>query len=203
MLVLALGMIASPMLAEDQEDAWVLLGELRDGLTAAAQAASFVQHFLPAGFATGDQESGKLYLSLPECVRWDYLLPYPKTFLFCETTLYTWNPGDEAGRRLLLPDSDQPGVDLLRLQLDDLRQRYLAEVERSLDGSTEVVLSPRSEDVEIAEARLTIDATGRRLKALSYRDREGNSSRFEITAYQSLVDGGHFDPPADIEWFDQ
>jgi len=184
-------------------DPWSVLGELRDNLADRPLKASFVQIFQPAGFSTGDRETGNLYLSLPQCVRWDYEEPFPKTFLLCDSTIHTWNPGDQAGRRFLLADSDEPGIDLLRLRIEDLRQRYDAYVEEEEDGNLRVILSPLSESPTIAEARVTMDKQRRLLSALSYRDMEGNTSRFEITAYESFDGTDHFEPPTDLDWLDQ
>ena len=195
--------VTAPSQAAEAQDPWSLLGELRDNLGGGSQQASFVQIYRPAGFTTGDRETGHLYLSLPDCVRWDYEDPYPKTFLLCRDTIHTWNPGDQAGRRFLLVDSDEPGIDLLRLQIDDLRLRYEARTEKGEDGSLQVILSPHVPSPAIAEARLTIEPSRQVLSILSYRDQEGNTSRFEITDYEPHEDASYFEPPADLEWLDQ
>jgi len=189
--------------ALDVEDPWSVLEELRDNLAAGTLRAGFVQIYRPAGFTTGDRETGHLHLSLPDCVRWDYDEPYPKAFLLCQSTIYTWNPGDRAGRRFQLADTDEPGIDLLRLHLDDLRRRYEARVERTQDGSFEVILSPLVASSTIVEARVTMDSERQVLSNLSYRDLEGNVSEFEITAYQPFADAGQFEPPSDLDWLDQ
>lgn len=189
--------------AADVTDPWMLLGELRDNLEATTMRAGFVQIYQPAGFSSGDRETGYLYLSLPACVRWDYEEPYPKTFLLCENTIHTWNPGEQAGRRFLFPESDEPGIDLLRLQLEDLRQRYDGRVEEREDGSLEIILSPRSESPAIVEARVTMDDQRRELTNLSYRDLEGNVSRFEIMGYVPVDASDRFEVPEGLDWLDQ
>lgn len=189
--------------SEDTHDAWRLLDTLRGNLSATSQRASFVQEYQPAGFSSGDRESGDLYLAIPECVRWDYLEPYPKSFLLCDTEIHAWNPGDGAGRRFTFIDSDEPGIDLLRLRLEELQQRYSAQLENDQRESIVVVLSPRSESVAIAEARLTIDLPAEHLLGLAYTDREGNVSRFEISGYQPLSERAVFEPPAGLEWIDE
>lgn len=189
--------------AAEAQDPWSVLEELRGNLGARTLKAGFVQTYRPAGFTIGDRETGDLYLSLPDCVRWDYAEPYPKTFLLCQTTIHTWNPGDQAGRRFHLVDSDEPGIDLLRLRIEDLRLRYDANVEVKPEGILEIILSPRLADSTIAEARLTMDADRQLLSTLSYRDREGNLSRFEITDYLPADDADRFQPPADLDWLDQ
>ena len=188
---------------EESRDPWQLLETLRRNLSATPQRAGFVQEYLPAGFSSGDRESGDLYLAIPECARWDYLEPYPKSFLLCENEIHAWNPGDRAGRRYTFSGSDEPGIDLLRLRLEELQQRYTAQLEDSQQQPIVVVLSPRSESFAIAEARLTMDSLAEHLLGLSYSDREGNVSRFEISGYQPLSDRAVFEPPAGLEWMEE
>lgn len=199
-----LGVIGGISVAADSarpEESWAALTTLRSNLEAQPLLAEFVQEYLPAGFTSGDRESGVIYLDLPGCVRWDYLEPYAKSFLLCGAEIYTWNPGEGAGRRFEFTDNEEPGIDLLRLRLEELEQRYGAHSESDSTG-TEVVLTPLAEDAPISEARLQIDPTGERLAGLSYSDREGNHSRFTISDYRPLEDSSAFELPADLEWVD-
>ena len=185
------------------DDPWLLLGQLRENLSATPQKARFVQEYLPAGFNTGDRETGVLYLAIPRCVRWDYLDPYPKSFLLCDTEIHTWNPADSAGRRFEFSDSDETGIDLLRLRLEELQSRYHARLEIGDQNSIIVVLSPVNADFVLTEARLRVDAPGQRLLGLSYSDQEGNTSRFEISGYEALADEAVFEPPTGLEWIEK
>lgn len=193
----------APASAAESPDAWSVLRELRDNLAAEPKTAEFVQIFQPAGFTTGDKESGHLYLSLPGCARWDYDEPFPKVFLLCEDTIHTWNPGEQAGRRYQLTNSDEPGIDLLRLETEILRSRYDARLEADQEGSLQVVLTPRNAGQSLVEAEISMDLQRQFLLSLSYRDLEGNASRFEIGDYESLDPMGLFEPPSDLEWLDQ
>ena len=95
-------LFAGSSAAQDEIDAWARLEALRDRLEGEDVRADFVQTFLPAGFSAGDEESGILYLAIPECLRWDYQQPYPKTYLVCGQEAFTWNEGETQGRRFLL-----------------------------------------------------------------------------------------------------
>jgi len=65
-------------------DPWSVLSGVRESLVAAGPTgAEFSQVYVPAGFTSGEKEAGKLALALPDCLRWDYVAPYPKSFLLC------------------------------------------------------------------------------------------------------------------------
>lgn len=187
----------------ETEDPWSVLTSLRDHLSAAPQSADFVQIFQPSGFTTSEREEGQMHLSLPTCLRWDYETPYPKSFLLCESMVYSWNPGETTGRRLRLEKSDEPGLDLLRLRVEELQSRYEARVQTSSDDSVEVVLVPTTEDRLLAEARIRVDPMANQLLALAYEDLEGNATRFEISNYRSLESPLELLPPDDLEWIDE
>jgi outer membrane lipoprotein-sorting protein len=208
LLLLGLGLLApSPQIGAETPSpapnrAWGYLEELRDSLAATPQGADFVQTYLPAGFSSGEQENGRLALALPDCLRWDYETPYAKTFLLCDDTVYSWNEGETSGRRQLIEAHNASGLDLLRLGVDGLRQRYAAALEAADEGRVEVVLTPLEPDGEIASARFAIDPRSVRLLALGYSDLEGNLTRFEISGYSRLGSRDVFVPPEDIHWLE-
>ena len=109
--------------AAGAEEPWGLLERVRDELTRSPRQADFVQSYIPAGFSSGEQEEGRIFIALPDCVRWDYQSPYAKSFLLCEETVWTWNEGETSGRRQQLVADEQQGLDLLRLSIESLRGR--------------------------------------------------------------------------------
>ena len=98
---------------------------------------------------------------------------------------------------------EQQGLDLLRLSVESLRGRYSASVETTASGSFEVLLSSLTPKDAIRDARFLIDADRNLLVGLSYRDLEGNLTRFEISGYGPLGPGSVFAPPAKIEWLEE
>jgi outer membrane lipoprotein-sorting protein len=194
---------AAPAAAQGS-DPWALLESVRNSLVEAGPTgASFVQTYMPAGFSSGEKESGKLALALPDCLRWDYEDPYPKSFLLCGGLIHSWTPEDRTGRRYRVDRKNEPGLDLLLLGVDDLKKRYQATTRPAEGGRIEVALSPKGQVTELADASLTVDPESRRLVAVSYHDREGNLTRFEISGYQSLPRQGRFSPPSGIRWEEQ
>lgn len=181
-------------------DPWATLAEVRKALIAAGPtAAEFVQTYVPAGFTTGEEERGRLALALPDCLRWDYLDPYPKSFLLCGGEAFYWNSEDRTGRRYAVDREKEPGLDLLLLGVEELRKRYRATAEAA-GGRVEVTLTPLRELVELAGARMVVDAASLRLTEVSYTDREGGRSRFVLGGHAPLAEDGLFSPPEGIAW---
>lgn len=189
--------------AAEARDPWASLTAVRRALIAAGPtAADFTQRYVPAGFATGEEEGGRLALALPDCLRWDYTEPYSKSFLLCGSEAFYWNPDDGTGRRYPVDREREPGLDLLLLGVDELAERYAARVED--DGSRlAMVLTPRA-GTETAggftRATLRIDPATDRLVELSYLDAEGNRSSFTIGDYRPLAEDGLFTAPESIVW---
>ena len=205
--------LAAPLAAADRApSAWSLIEAVRASLAADGRLqADFTQTYTPAGFSTGETESGRLALALPDCLRWDYTGLEAKSFLLCGRDAYSWNAGDTEGRHQRVESRDEPGLDLLLLPLDHLRQRYDAAVTPGADGPT-IKLTPRADagakgtpPAKSASGRsplaaqLELDPTGKRLRSLSYTDRDNNATRFAISGYRLLTDGSLFTPPA-LQW---
>jgi hypothetical protein len=188
-------------------DPWKVLQGVRQSLVdSGPTAAAFTQTYIPAGFSSGDSESGRLALALPDCLRWDYQDPYPKGFLLCGGVAHSWNSQDKKGRRYRIDRKNEPGLDLLLLGVDDLKNRYRA-TSRILDGGRIAVdlapLAAKGRQVEeLTDASFVVDPAAQRLAEVSYHDREGNLTRFVIKDYKGLPRQGQFSPPSGIRWED-
>lgn len=186
----------------ESTDPWTRLEVLRAALVSGVpQRADFVQTYTPAGFSSGDRESGSMAFKLPQCLRWDYELPYAKSFLLCDGVVHTWNPGEDAGRRAFLDPLNEPGFDLLILNTADLRTRYQAAWRRLENGHHELQLLPNDPAYPIQQATLEIDPRLEHLTSVRYRDRQGNQTEFRFTGYQLLAEGTTFMPPQ-LTWLE-
>lgn len=190
--------------ATSLEDPWARLADARDSLSRGPLAAAFAQTFVPAGFSTGERETGRVLLGLPSCLRWDYETPYPKSFLICEETVWSWNEGESTGRKHTVEaGEDETGLDLLRLSVERLRDRYEARAEPVEDGRLKIVLVPLEPGARITRAGLTIETGNDRPVEITYLDLEGNTTRFELSGYRPVDEAGGLSPPADFEWLDE
>jgi len=189
-------LLASSTIADD--DAWDKLASVRDALSAAKVQAGFTQTFLPAGFSTGDEERGTLYVGLPDCLRWDYEEPYPRRYLLCGQTIWVWSPDEEIGDRYLGVSREETGLDFLMLSVERLQRKY----EATLEDDGTITLTGLDNAAAFTIARIEADpATGRPTR-LSYTDLEGNETSFDLGTYGAIEDREAFLPPAGIEWVD-
>ena len=185
--------------AEGAADPWALLAQTRERMhQTGPRLLSFTQTYLPTGFDRGEEESGNVALDLPKCVRWDYDNPYPKSFLLCGETLWSWNSGEPAGQVYDL-DQAQPGLDLLLLATDELAQRYTATAQPA-GNATRVQLVPKAGGTNVLrDAAILIGQDGH-LRELTYRDAEGNRTTFRFTQRRALSDRAVFTPPNNVKW---
>lgn len=183
------------------EDPWSALERLRTRMAQpGGLAADFVQTFTPAGFASGEVESGRVALQLPDCLRWDYLQPYRKSFLVCGARAHSWVEGEPRGQRTTIEARHEMGLDLLLLPIAELRGRYRAAAQVATEGQLDLVLEPLGADSPLVAANLALDLARERLSTLEYRDREGNVTSFRFSAYRPLDDPEAFTPPREIDW---
>jgi outer membrane lipoprotein-sorting protein len=193
-----------PSSAQAADDPWAVLRGVRDSLAdSGPTVAKFTQTFIPAGFSSGQQESGQMAVALPDCLRFDYDEPYEKSLLLCGETAHYWVPEDRTGRRYGIDRDEEPGLDLVLLGVDQLEDRYDAKMATASGGRRAVILRPRQQRGELVEATLTVDPKSQRLVAVAYKDLEGNETRFQITGYRNLSDGDRFRPPSGITWRDE
>ena len=203
-LLAALALLPLGAAAQDA-DPWATLKSVRQSLVdAGPTGANFVQTFTAAGFSSGDQESGRLALSLPDCMRWDYTNPFPKSFLLCGGTVHAWNEGDQTGHRYRVDRKKEPGLDLLLLGVDELKSRYQATAKAGRrTARSRSPSSPRrrtSPSSRTRRSRSTPRAAGWSPSPITTG--RGTSTRFEITGYQDLARQGSFSPPGGLRWVD-
>ena len=196
---------AAPAPAADppKDAAWQAIETFRGNLARRSPfTAKFVQTYLPEGFSTGEKESGRMALHLPDCLRWDYDEPYPKSFILCGDVIHFWNQGETEGQIDEIDAKHEPGLDLLLVGVDELQRRYAATSKRGAEGVS-ITLKPTKPNEFVAEATLEIDSKLDRLLVLRYLDPEGNRTEFRISGYEAGVATGTFNPPKDVKWLDE
>jgi hypothetical protein len=182
---------------------WQALERLRGELAhAGTLGTEFTQSYVPAGFESGDTETGTVALGLPDCLRWDYRQPYAKSFLVCGAHAWSWVEGEPRGQRVAIDADRELGLDLLLLSSAELARRYRVSSSATPDGGVELTFEPIDPDSELLVANLFVDAGGGRPVALEWRDREGSVTSFRFRAWRAIEAADSFSPPAALEWTD-
>ncbi len=180
---------------------WELLEKLRDNLQRSGPVTGkFEQTYVPAGFDDGDTESGFLSIWLPDCLRWNYEQPQAKSFLLCGDEVHFWNEDESGGRHYRIEPEEEPGLDLLLVEVARLRERYVAGNSRLSDGTYEISLALPPDAERPFSAKIRLEPVSMRVVGMEYTDEEGNLTRFEISDYQQLRHTALFKPPQGIEW---
>ena len=214
-------LLIAPSTASADDAAWDELARTREALAAERLVVEFVQTYVPAGFSSGDEESGRLFVGLPECLRWDYEEPYPRSYLLCGQTVWVWSPDDAYGDRYLGVSREETGLDFLMLSVERLRRKYDAALGEGADGEVVIELRGRGggttagrdagrfsegsgggDGAAFALAKVVRDAETGRPVRLAYTDLEGNETTFALTVYNALEDREAFLPPTEIQWVD-
>ncbi len=180
---------------------WELLENLRNDLQRSGPiTGKFEQTYIPAGFSQGDQESGHLSIWLPHCLRWNYTKPLAKSFLLCGEEVYFWNEDESGGRHYMIAPEEEPGLDLLLVEVAELRERYVASSEKLADGTYEISLALPAGTEHGFSAKIRLEPVSMRISGMEYTDEEGNLTRFDISEYQQLRHTALFQPPQNVEW---
>ena len=133
---------------------------------------------------------------MPDCLRWDYAEPYPKSYLLCGSRLHTWVAGEPQGERLHVEARDEAGLDLLLLPVEQLKARYSAVARSAPRRRHRRRAHPDSAPTRGSRRRSSLfDLASQRPTALSYRDRDGNVSTFRFGTFELLDDDTLFTPP--------
>ncbi len=198
---LAAVVLAASTPAAEAVSPWELLQSLRDDLQRSGPiTGKFEQTYVPAGFEQGDTESGHLSIWLPDCLRWNYVEPQAKSFLLCRDEVYFWNEDESGGRHYRIEPEEEPGLDLLLVDVTRLKERYVAGSEKLADGTYEISLALPPGTQRAFSARIHLEPVSMRVVGMEYTDEEGNLTRFEISDYQALRHTALFQAPRDIEW---
>ncbi|MEM7352186.1 MAG: outer membrane lipoprotein carrier protein LolA [Acidobacteriota bacterium] len=180
---------------------WELLESLRKDLQGSGPITSqFKQTYIPAGFSDGDHESGHLSIWLPDCLRWNYVEPLAKSFLLCNGEVYFWNEDESGGRHYEIEPEEEPGLDLLLVEVSKLKERYVASSDKLADGTYEITLALPSGADNGFSAKIRLEPVSMRISGMEYTDAEGNLTRFALSDYQRLTHTALFQPPKDVEW---
>lgn len=150
--------------------------------------ADFEQAHFSSAIATPLQEKGKFYFQRPDRMRWEYLDPEPKTYVYTEGLTLAYFPEDnQLYRRVLPPEEKDSAIFSLLTGQAGIEQHYLVEAAAfpsERESSVQVKLIPKEEG-EYTYILLEIDQKSWLIQTAVFFDWAGNKQEFRFSAIKT------------------
>jgi chaperone LolA len=150
----------------------------------AGTEAAFTQRFTPKGFTRSQVESGAVIFGPLPMMRWTYMKPEEKVFVFDGTNSWFYVAADKQVTVATIDDQRRSELPFLLIGDPAVRERLFAVNESARGGSAIVTLQPRSASSAIRNVTVTIATATHLIQQLEYSDREGNRTVFDFSGYQ-------------------
>lgn len=147
-------------------------------------SAQFVQKFLPKGYKKESVERGSVIFGTLPAMRWSYVEPEAKEFVFDGTTSWLWVPADEQVTIHDLTADERAALPFFALSDPSRIESNFA---ISTSGRT-TTMKARDRDALLKQIVVEASADGR-LGSLRYVDGQGNTTTFEFTAFSNSKSG--------------
>ncbi len=97
--------------------------------------AHFYQRFTPVGNARLlVEEEGTVYFKIPKCTKWEYLVPFRKNYLVCNSKAYYWLKGSRVGEIMEVKDLlDIFSLDFSKYKVSSVKNWVVMVPKRSSD----------------------------------------------------------------------
>jgi len=164
----------------------------------AGTEASFTQRFTPKGFTRSQIESGTVIFGTLPMMRWTYIKPEEKVFVFDGTNSWFYVAADKQVTVATIDDRRRSELPFLLIG-DPAARGRLFDVKESGNAIT---LQPKTGSGAIRNVTLTISPATHLIQQLEYADREGNRTIFDFSDYRRRAaspDLFRFTPPAGVQ----
>lgn len=173
-LILSILIAASAYAAEIDRAAAALAGT----------EASFTQRFTPKGFKNTQSECGTVVFGALPQMRWNYVRPEEKTFVFDGSKSWFYVPADKQVTVTSLDDARKSELPFLLIGDPGARDRNFVVKESSRGGAVTATLQPKSAAAMIRSVVVTIDSSSHTITSVAYSDREGNQTTFDFSGFR-------------------
>ena len=164
----------------------------------AGREATFTQRFTPKGFKNPQIESGTVTFGTLPAMRWSYSAPEAKLFVFDGTNSWFYVPADRQVTVGRVDDAKKRELPFLLIGDPAARDRYYAVTEKSAGGKIVTTLQPKDRGALVRDVAVTTNTATHLIERISYSDREGNQTTFDLTGYHPAnapAGAFRFDPP--------
>ncbi|MGZ4779225.1 MAG: outer membrane lipoprotein chaperone LolA [Thermoanaerobaculia bacterium] len=164
--------------------------------------ANFTQSFTPKGFRNAQTESGVVLFGTLPMMRFTYMKPEQKLFVFDGEKSWFYSPSDRQVTVARIDDARKQQLPFLMIGDPVARDRAFVVRENASRGRVVTTLHPRDPAGMIRTASLTVDPSTHLIQSIEYTDREGNRTRFDFSGYHRATPGPNafqFTPPAGVQ----
>ena len=164
--------------------------------------AQFTQRFTPKGFKNGQSESGTVVFGPLPSMRWTYVRPEHKLFVFNGRKSWLYIAAEKQVTVTTLDEQRRAELPFLLLGDPAARDRHFIVRESSRAGYVVATLQPRAASAMIRNVTITIAPATHLIQRVAYSDREGNETSFDFSGFSSIAttsDLFQFTPPAGVE----
>jgi outer membrane lipoprotein carrier protein len=168
--------------------------------------AQFSQRFTPKGFKNGQVESGTVVFGPLPMMRWSYLHPEEKVFVFDGNRSWLYIASEKQVTATTLDEKQRSELPFLLIGDPAARDRNFIVHETARGGSVVATLQPRTPSAMIRNVTITIAAATHSIERVAYSDREGNETTFDFSGFTKrsvAPDFFHFTPPVGVAVVEQ
>ena len=168
----------------------------------AGKEAQFVHRFTPKGFKTSQVESGTVIFGKLPMMRWSYVRPEQKLFVFDGNRSWFYVPADRQVTVGNLDDRRRSELPFLFLGDRASRDKHFAVTEQRKGNRVTTTLQPRSSSALIRNVSVVINTQTHLIDSVAYADREGNRTAFSFSGYHPIrttSETFRFAPPAGVQ----
>lgn len=163
--------------------------------------AQFSERFTPKGFKNGQVESGTVVFGPLPMMRWSYLHPEQKVFVFDGFHSWLYIPSEKQVTLTTVGEKQRSDMPFLLIWDPVARDRLFVVSETGHGASVVVTLQPRAFSGMIRNVTITIAASTHTVQRVAYSDREGNETTFDFSGFKKrsvAPDFFHFTAPAGV-----
>jgi outer membrane lipoprotein carrier protein len=178
----------------------------RAAATLPGTEAQFSQRFTPKGFKNSQIESGTVVFGPLPMMRWSYLHPEQKVFVFDGNRSWLYVAVEKQVTVTTLDEKQRSELPFLLIGDPVARDRHFAVREAIRGSSVVVTLQPRAFSGMIRNVTITIAAATHAIQRVAYSDREGNETSFDFSGFTKrsvTPDFFRFTPPAGVAVIEQ
>jgi len=163
----------------------------------------FNQQVLDENGHLREQSSGRVALSIPRLLRWEYLAPYPQLIVADGQSVWVYDPDLEQASRRPQGDEAQDSPLIILTDPARLEREYQIEERAPEDGLEWLVLTPKHNPDEAGFQRAWLGFEGNALVRMDIEDALGQHTRIAFSQWQRnpvFAEGTfRFTPPEGVD----